>query len=459
MKEFEPMNIVIVGGGLSGLVAAMRLQAVGHDVSLLESRRRVGGQLVSDREEGFSLDHSLQALHTGNRYVLGWITELGLADALLPLRPLQVAQIHKGRPVEIEPHRLLGVAAIPGLRKRDAARLVRWSRLMLRYAPLLDPTRPELAESLDYRSVADFVRLYYGATALSRWVAPEVQAAYSGHSESLSRVTALLTWVSRGVGRDRACVHGVPRAGLDPALNLAAEAISVRYDVEVTRIDEVARGGFSVECAARQGGKGSLEADAVIVATSAAAAASLSASCLSPAKRDFLVGVRERPAVTMSIALNGVPSRLAQLIRVPRDNSPLIEQILVEPGMDGGRAPQGCGLITLQASDAFAQENGNAPRQVVEKSLVAEFSRIFPEWAKTFRQARLEQREAAVPAFDVGAYRALARFRRAQVDQRQFGRRLYFAGDYLISPDAEGRAVSGFRAAEDLLGDVAEAPD
>ena len=127
--------------------------------------------------------------------------------------------------------------------------------------------------------------------------------------------------------------------------------------------------------------------------------------------------------------------------------------------MDGGRAPQGCGLVTLQASDAFAQENGNAPRQVVEKSLVAEFSRIFPEWAKTFRQARLEQREAAVPAFDVGAYRALARFRRAQVDQREFGRRLYFAGDYLISPDAEGRAVSGFRAAEDLLGDVAEASD
>ncbi|MCH2187709.1 hypothetical protein MK280_17785, partial [Myxococcota bacterium] len=77
-----------------------------------------------------------------------------------------------------------------------------------------------------------------------------------------------------------------------------------------------------------------------------------------------------------------------------------------------------------------------------------------PDLSMTFRQARLEQREAAIPAFDVGAYRALARFRRAQADHRERGRRLYFAGDYLISPDAEGRAIAGFRAASDLLVDA-----
>ena len=448
------MNIIVVGSGLSGLVASMRLQSAGHEVSLLEKKDRVGGQLVSDREEGFCFSHSLQTLHTGNRYMLGWIKELGLADSLLPLRPLQLAQIHNGHTVEIEPHRLLGVASIPGLRKTDAGRLVRWSRLMARYGPLLDPTQPELAESLDYRSVADFIRLYFGKTSLSRWVAPEVQSAYSGSAESLSRVAALLNWVSRGVGRARACVHGVPRAGIDPALHTAAERLSVRYGVEVSRLDELPGGGFRVECEALQGGKGSLEADAVVLATSAGEAAALSSSCISLAERDFLTGVRERPSTTVAIALNEVPSRLARLIRVPREASLCIEEVLLEPGMEGGRAPQGCGLVTLKTTEVFAEENRRTDLDVLQKSILADFNRLFPDLSKTLRHTSIQRRDAAVPAFDVGAYRSLARFRRVQADQRALGRPLFFAGDYLISPDAEGRAVAGFRAAADLLDDA-----
>ena len=56
--------------------------------------------------------------------------------------------------------------------------------------------------------------------------------------------------------------------------------------------------------------------------------------------------------------------------------------------------------------------------------------------------------------FEVGAYRALARFRNVQSDRRKLGRRLYFAGDYLSGLAADQTVGSGRRAARDLIDDL-----
>lgn len=45
------MRVLVVGAGLAGLTAASRLQDQGADVSLAESRHRVGGRVWSQRLE------------------------------------------------------------------------------------------------------------------------------------------------------------------------------------------------------------------------------------------------------------------------------------------------------------------------------------------------------------------------------------------------------------------------
>lgn len=54
------LRIVVVGAGMSGLVAAYELSRAGHDVTVLEARERVGGRVLTLRSP-FAAGHSAEA--------------------------------------------------------------------------------------------------------------------------------------------------------------------------------------------------------------------------------------------------------------------------------------------------------------------------------------------------------------------------------------------------------------
>jgi protoporphyrinogen oxidase len=108
------------------------------------------------------------------------------------------------------------------------------------------------------------------------------------------------------------------------------------------------------------------------------------------------------------------------------------------------------------ASQQFASAHSSAPDDVAEKAVLGQFSALHPRAAAQVRFARLQRDDQAVPRFEVGAYRAMARFQRVQEDRRAQGRRLYFAGHYLAGVRSENAVASGQRAARALLADWAE---
>lgn len=442
-------RVAVIGAGFAGLAAASELLRSGCSVTLFEQSATAGGRCGGESVDGFSIERQLPLLYGSDRRLLGWIRDLGLAQRLLPARPVQLAQLFRGsvRPVDLaSPSR---VARIDGVKWREALRLIRLPRLMNRYRELLDPDAPEQAADLDYRSAADFGRLYFGQSVVDHFIAPAL--ASHGDPNELSRVAFLLDWIARQEGSARTLAL---RGGLYEIALAAARSVGVRFRKSVRSIEDNGRGGVGIAVFGDEGEE-RFEAETVVMATSAAQTREIALPMLTLAELDVLRELDAGPEITLSIALERELTGIPQLIRVPSSERSSIRSLLLDPGGPGLRAPLGGGLVTLTASDEFCRTHGAAASDVVEKALLAEFERIYPRGTGRARFTRVARSEATLPRFGVGSLRALRRFANVQEDRRALGRRLYFAGDYLVGPRPEHAVSSGMRAARAVLADTA----
>jgi oxygen-dependent protoporphyrinogen oxidase len=439
-------HIIVIGAGIAGLAAARRLRERECRVTVLERSDRVGGRATSDRRDGFCFDAGAHQVCAADRNLLALIASAGLGEELLPLRPFGLAQVYRGEVLPIDPVGVLGVARLPGVRLHEALRLGRLARILRRFRDILDPERPECAERLDDRSIGDFARLYFGRSVLDRWIAPFSADPSLCDPDATSRVLFLLRYLAH-----RWAPLGTLRSGLaDLAQALAPE--------DTTRLGTPARalestGERVTVHLAEPAGERSLEADAVLLATTAPVAREIADPLLRTAERTFLDRIDYVAAITMAVALDRIVVGRATRTRVPGIEGWPAAIVAVEPGGAGAPAPEGKELAIVMANDPWSWAHLEAPDEIIAKDLVGLLQRLHPGSASAVSFASVRRHRRAYPRFDVGRYREIARFRGVQRDLRAGGRRLYFAGDYLVDPSLEGAVTSGFRAADQVLSD------
>lgn len=303
-------DVVVVGGGIAGLVAARGLAATGRDVLLLEASPRIGGKLLTAEVAGLPVDVGAEAMLARRREGLDLAAELG-AELLHPtsatsgvwsrgaLRPLPRSLM--GVPFDLDQLAASGVLSPDGLARASAE------------------ARTEVTDDV---SVGDLVAARLGDEVVERLVEPLLGGVYAGHARRISAAAAvpqLLAMARRGSLLDQAAAIPVSTApvfatltggmGRLPGLVRGSGGFEVRTSATVRALRRTPS-GWAVTVGPTTHPE-TIEADAVVLATPAAPTARLLAE-VAPTAATELAAIESASVavVTLAFSAQDVPDAL-----------------------------------------------------------------------------------------------------------------------------------------------------
>jgi len=167
-------ELVVVGGGVAGLVAARRLALNGLRVTVLEASARFGGQLAAHRLAGAELDAGAESFATRGGAVAALLRELGLGERIVTPRPAP-AWVYRpdGRAVALPATAVLGIPAQP--LAPDVVRAIGLPAALRAWGDRLLPR----GAGAHAASLGELVRRRMGRGVLEGLVAPIVRGVHS----------------------------------------------------------------------------------------------------------------------------------------------------------------------------------------------------------------------------------------------------------------------------------------
>ena len=386
-------RVVVVGGGLAGIAAALDCAAAGAQVTLVEVRPRLGGAAYSFERDGMQIDNGQHVFMRCCGAYRALLARLGSEGGVLLQRRLRVPVLTPG-----------GTAAELGRRSLPAPLHMLGSLLRYRHLPLAERMRAVRAaialtrldprdDELDRLAFADWLEARgQGAEAVEvLWdviVRPTLNAPASGASLALGAFvfrTALLSKADAGdigfharalsetIGKP--AERALAEAGVEVLLGWRAEALE--------RVDS----GIAVRAGSEE-----LDGDAAILAVPHARAASMLSELLPDTARK-LAALESSPIVNLHVVYDRVVCEepFAAAVRTP-------VQYLIDRTAAGG-VPAGCQYLAVSLSgadeemsmsaDALRERYLPALRELLPRAREARVERflVTREHAATFRAA------------------------------------------------------------------------
>lgn len=402
------MRTAVVGGGLTGLVAARELAGAGHEVVLLEATDRLGGMIRTVRQDGYLIETGPESFLTRKPALLDLCREVGLENEVVFARVAGRTSVYaRGalRPlpagVQVLPTRLGPLLASGVLSPLEKLRLA---------ADLVLPARRISGDG----TLGGVVGGRLGRATLDRLVAPLAAGIYGADPDRMSlaatfpeilaaaRRGSLLRWAGGGwgaAGDPASPPFATLRGGLGALVDRLLED---RRGAELrtgARAHRLVRDGEGWRLEVRGGG--AVRAERLLLAVPAGEAARIVAPA-SPGAARLLAGLRRVSTAIVTLAYDaGDVAAHGNGFVVARDAGLPITACTFSSSKWPGRAPGGRVLLRLylgRAEDPL--EPGIDDEELVRRA--RDGLEAATGWGAAPVLSRVDRAPDALPQYDLG---------------------------------------------------------
>ena len=420
-------NVVVIGGGISGLAAAHRFLELSREKSLnlkitvLEASPRLGGLIETERRGDFLIEGGPDAFLAEKPWAKELCQRIGMGDELIPTSEgLRRSFIAWKGALEPMPEGFY-LMAPSGLKSLMECRILSLPGRLRMACERFIPRRTNTGDE----SVASFVRRRLGPEALQRIAQPMIGGIYAADLEKLSLQAALpqfhgmekehgsvLSALRKGglragaAGSEKASgprysMFLTPRFGMIRLVEMLARRmleVELKTNTLVTGIERTGR-GWSVR--SKQGDL--FPADALCVALPAHAAAALLKSA-APAAAQDLEGISCESAATVTMAFNKsdlpVPFSGFGFV-VPAGRAGGVVGCTFSSQKFAHRAPSGTVLLRAFVGGALAPEAVGKENSVLESSVRVLLKETLQVQAAP-RMSAIHRYPKSMPQYQVG---------------------------------------------------------
>jgi oxygen-dependent protoporphyrinogen oxidase len=373
---------MVAGGGIAGLAIASELAEVGIDVTVLEASQRPGGNVRTERSDGYLCESGPNGFLDDAAATLGLCSRLALDGRIVRAR-------EEGR------RRFI---VRDGKLRRLSSALSFAGRLRMLGGALVPLRRPQEDES-----VSAYAERTLGREAARVLIDAAVTGTWAGNADELSVRSAFPELVRLRVPKGRLASF---REGLEelPIALRASLGTRLRVGAPVTSIEPLSTGGLR----AAVSGSPPIDARAIVLACPAWAAAPLVLT-LNPELSTLLSGIPSVPVavVHLGFAATDAPGLSGFGFLVPRGEHPSVLGVLIPSNIFPNRAPEGRLLATVMIGGARDPSAVGESDQVLFDTAGSAL-RAFAGVRASPRFAYAIRHERAIPQYAIGHAARLA---------------------------------------------------
>jgi len=453
----ENKKAIVIGAGISGLSAALKLKDRGFEVVVLEKAPRAGGVIETFSENGFKAEGGSNSVMVQSQRTLDFLDRIGAKPKMQLSNPVAKKRFFaKGGKPRAVPMGPLSLLATPLFSPLGKLRL------------LCEPFVKRIPD--DDPSMARFAQYRFGKDVLDYAINPFMAGVYGGDPEKLSakhafppfwnlerKYGSVIRGAMKSMREKRAAGNFFKpmmisfEGGMQTLTDCAARALgdSLKTNAKIISID-FGGSGWQVQWA--NSDEVCENYDALVVAVPAPEVASLPIAGSFAAKLEFLKSIVYAPVATYTagFARESVAHKLDGfgVLTPAKENLSILGSLFVS-SIFPGRAPDGSVALTNYVGGMRRPELAALELEKMRAIVLADLSKLLgargePTFEKMFF------RERAIPQYNVGYGEILDQISDVE---REFPN-IAFVGSYRGGVGVSACIESALSAAEKLAAKV-----